>query len=553
MRAARRALCPTAPSRLIPDRLASFARVHGRKLAGGALLILLSAARFTASGFTYYPQLDDYIQYYKYTSLDTPAAAVIKYGMLAARPLSNAADVFVWANFWGNLFAAVLILSVLYAVSAMLFKSVFAQLFPGQFDGARGNAFTLLYLLLPLNIEGTYWLSASTRVVCGLFWTALAARCLINWLDRSEPRFAALYGIFQLLAMSSYEQALTLSAALTAVIMLMRWRTSRSSTLIGLLTVSNGLFYWTFITHFRDSSALYASAYGAVSPFTAYFWANQLPHVLKQFTAAFAGGGLLTLFKGAVRGAALIVSDGKLAFGLLTLLCAALTFIYVNAKKHAPGEAFDFAGSAASHRLAEPLIVGLILAATPLAPHVLKANPWFSLRGTVCSLPGIALCVQVFVNRCAPPINKRLNHLNSAKYISAAACALFVLTAFCATASEINDYKLTYEQDTAVMSALSGALELGNVTGRVALVNVEPSYLSDQNFSYHEHIHGVTESDWALSGALYAYSGGTLNPSVRFVPLASGAVESVFADGYSEEYSAIYIYADGKFVRADIN
>lgn len=543
------------PAADIRARLAVRMRGRGRTIAGGVLLVLLSAARFTASGFTYYPQLDDYIQYYKYTSLYTPAQAVAKYGMLAARPLSNAADVIFWARFWGGLFAAVMLLAVLYAVSAIIFRRVFARLFPALFAGAGGNAFVLIYLLLPLNIEGTYWLSASTRVVCGLLWTALAAEFFIHWLDSREPLWAALYGITQLCAMASYEQALTLTAALTVLIAIaiIEYGRSRSRALVGLLTVSNGLLYWAFVSAFRDSSALYASAYGAVSPFTAYFWTTQLPHVLAQFAAAFIGGGTLTLVKGAARGAALIFSDCKLAFGLVTLICTGLTFAYVYAKKHAPGSALDPDLTAGSHRLAPPLAAGLILAAAPLAPHVLKSNPWFSLRGTVSSLPGAALCIQAIIVYAAPRLKNRLKPGQTAGYISAASCALFVLACFCASASELNDYRLTYEHDTEIMAALADAVDLDAVTGHIALAGVEPDYLSDQNFYWHEHIHGVTESDWAMSGALYAYSGGTLDPSVRFVPITSDAAQQVFAGEPDGGYDEVYIYTDGKFVRADIN
>lgn len=536
-------------ARTIVTYLASLMQKRG--LAGGALIVLLSAARFTASGLAYYPQLDDYIQYYKYTALCTPAEAVIKYGMLAARPLSNAADVFVWSNFWGCLFAAVMIISLLYAASAIMFGQVFSRLFPAVFAGAGGTAFTLLYLLLPLNIEGTYWLSASTRVVCGLFWTSLSALLFIRWLDSGRLRYAVLFGVTQLLAMASYEQSLMLTAALTIVIALTWWRRSRRRALMALLTLSNGLFYWLFISFFRGSSALYASAYGAVSPFTAYFWTNQLPHVIRQFAAAFAGGGTLTLVRGAARGAELIVTDGRIAFGLLTLVCAGLTFAYAFAVRSVPDEPQKQEDNAPV-RLLLPLAAGIILAAAPLAPHVVKANPWFSLRGTVCSLPGIALCVQTVVMYASSRIKARVGAKKALRIVSSAAGALFVAVCFLAAASELDDYRLTYKQDTAVMAAISEAIALESAAGRIALVGVEPNYLAEQNFYYHEHIHGVTESDWALSGALYAYSGGTLDPAARFVPISSDSAVQAFADGMSG-YDEVYTYADGKFVRADIN
>ena len=42
---------------------------------------------------------------------------------------------------------------------------------------------------------------------------------------------------------------------------------------------------------------------------------------------------------------------------------------------------------------------------------------------------------------------------------------------------------------------------------RVGILNLEPSYLDNQNYYYHEHIHGVTESGWVLHGALESVCG----------------------------------------------
>ncbi len=282
--------------------------------------------------------------------------------------------------------------------------------------------------------------------------------------------------------------------------------------------------------------------------------------MIKQFTAAFIGGGVMTLIKGATRGISLIFTDGKIAFGALAAVCAAAVFAYVR-KCATDGERQDTTANLTADAVPYkgstlPFIAGLVLAAAPLAPFVIKENPWFSLRGTVCSLPGIALCVGSLASATTPRFAKLADRIKFIKSLPAALCALFTLMSFCAAASELNDYKLTYIHDTAVMTALAEAIDMREIKGRIALSGVEPSYLADQNFRYHEHIHGVTESEWALSGALYTYNGGMLDPSVRFVPLRSDAAERAFADensGGTNKYDVIYIYTDGKFVRADIN
>ena len=52
----------------------------------------------------------------------------------------------------------------------------------------------------------------------------------------------------------------------------------------------------------------------------------------------------------------------------------------------------------------------------------------------------------------------------------------------------------------------------------IGILNIEPTYLSDQNFYYHEHIHGVTESQWAFTGALRCIGGNGSLQSVTPLP-----------------------------------
>lgn len=60
------------------------------------------------------------------------------------------------------------------------------------------------------------------------------------------------------------------------------------------------------------------------------------------------------------------------------------------------------------------------------------------------------------------------------------------------------------------------------------------THLSGQNYFYHEHITGVTESEWALRGALVA-AYGEFSPSI--VPL--DAVRFPFYHGWNESAKRI--------------
>ena len=55
--------------------------------------------------------------------------------------------------------------------------------------------------------------------------------------------------------------------------------------------------------------------------------------------------------------------------------------------------------------------------------------------------------------------------------------------------------------------------------GTIAVLNLEPNYLSEQNFLYHEHIHGATESTWALAGLLSWAADDPAFPAATPVPM----------------------------------
>ena len=160
-------------------------------------------------------------------------------------------------------------------------------------------------------------------------------------------------------------------------------------------------------------------------------------------------------------------------------------------------------------------------------------SPWFSLRGTVTSFCGLALMADTLWTLVTGPLKCR-------RAVTAGVCAALALLFCVAAASEVHDYGETWQADQAVISAVVEATDGGAALpreGTTAFVGVEPSYLAEQNFNYHEHIHGVTESGWAMNGALQWASGRQPFPAV--VPLPASTPAAALAAG---EYAAVYGY-----------
>ena len=65
-----------------------------------ALIFALVLLRFCYYGFTYYPQLDDYIQLHNQSAYYSAKAVILDMGLLSSRPLASVMDYFFWSHFW---------------------------------------------------------------------------------------------------------------------------------------------------------------------------------------------------------------------------------------------------------------------------------------------------------------------------------------------------------------------------------------------------------------------------------------------------------------------
>lgn len=437
-------------------------------------VFLLVALRYLYFGFRYFPQLDDYIQYHNYAAMGSVPYLIGKLGLLAARPLAGLFDITLWSWFWPCMIVSVLLLSAAYAASAVAFRNLFAKLF------GTGGLFVVFYALMPLGIEGTYWVSASSRIIPGLLLCALAAGCFSRYLE--SGRRGQLIGalVLQFLTFCFYEQTAVLSCALHVLLALLAVRERRERSAAALLCILAAGAYFGMCA-LAGPSPLYDGRTAIILPKSAYYFDTFLPDLVGQMKSAFLGGGWYILSHGFIRGILRILSDGAWLWCVLLLLCTvffALTQF---------GDEDGVRG-----KVLAPLFGGLLLAVAPLAPFFIVANPWFSLRGTVTSFVGLALMGDTLFRVLCRGRQKVLAVVGS----------VFVVL-FCVTAvSEVADYKANYEADSRVVDAVAELAKEHPGTGRIALLNVSASYVPELNCRFHEHIVGVTESTWALTGAV---------------------------------------------------
>lgn len=500
----------------------------GRRLTAGLAVFLLVMARYCAFGLRYYPQLDDYIQYHNYIRSYSFMALQEKVGILSSRPLAGIADYFFWSPMFDRMILGVALVSALYAAAVLLIWDILGRYF------RTSPVLPVIMALLPLGMEGTYWMSASTRVVVGMFFAALAARTFLHWLDGRGWGWLILYLILQLIPFGFYEQAGLLSVALTAGAAILEW--TRRGKSLGRCAVSlwgvpaMGLYF--LATRLLDNGGVYGSRAETVFSVSWHYYLHTLlPEIMGQLRDAFLKGGFYTEAKGFVRGMRMILS-GEL---LLWALCAAAlcVLLWLTVRRREPRERTE-----EDAPLPLALLSGVLLAAAPVSLFLVLNNPWFSLRGTVTSFPGIALIADSLLVRLWDALPLRRSGL---PVLAAAAAFVFCV----AGASELRDYRDTYENDQRAARLVLEAAAEDPAEGRIGVLNLEPSSLPNQNFYYHEHIHGCTESDWAFTGLLTALGG-----EIKATPLPADPIYRVWnrEANHPAGFEALYWF-DGESVQ----
>ena len=490
------------------------------------VLFALIFIRYCYYGFEYFHQLDDYIQYHNLVArTQNPFAAVVSLGLLASRPLAGIADLCLWSRLYSFMIVGVAVVSALFAASACLFRWVFSRHFGTSY------LFLVVYALLPLGFEGTYWMSASTRIVVSLFFAALALYGFEKWCESGNVRMLILFALCQLLACGFYEQVLIFSVVSVLLLSALHYRAHRLRSLWGFFALLGAGAYFLFIRYF-SGDAVFSGRGSIVLPVTSYYWNTAFPNVVGQLKNVFVDGGLLTLAKGFVRGAGLLFSDFNVLYVAGVLLLTALFFYFVKSSHNQ------------MKRPVLGLVVGLILAVAPVMIFFFLDVSWFSFRGAVPSFCGLALIVDILF---ALLLGRRRNFSK----IMAFAGSLFVLVCCIASISELHDYRETTIQDQEFVGQLADRLKSDGLMKKelsVGILNLDPTYLEDQNYYYHEHIHGVTESDWALHGALETISGYCI-PDVTPVPADPMYKAWNYSTNWLGNFDALYLYRNQQLIR----
>lgn len=418
--------------------------------------------------FGYFPILDDHIQYSAY-SLYTKKYILFTVGTIYKRPGAAVFDLFVWQNLGMNI--SVICITVMLVLSLFMLKEIFktVNINIGIFSGA-------FMLFCPLNFESVYWLSASSRIVTGMFFCALSLY-IIAFANRKTSVFA--FWFFNLLSYLFYEQALIFSCVTTVFFLFFK---NKKLTAIPILNIVLTGGYYIICAPFDRFSA------------RAEIGFKIFPHI-KSLAEIFFSVLPKMIFKSKYLVLSIIV--------FIVLIFILYKFCNTCQRK-------SFYG----------IIYAMLVFVCLFAPYFILKNSYLSLRSTFFAVTALG----IFLDNIT--LSKR-----TANTVSALVLSLFLA----GSASEFFEYKSVYETDKTICeNIINSHLIEDNKT--YYLIGAKRMY-NNINAPFAEHILNVTQADWSLTGAVRAYSH---NKNIkRIIPienesLATQNYEKIYIDGNLE-------------------
>lgn len=447
---------------------------------GLALLLKIFSA-----GFAYFPILDDYIQYGSYPLFDR-SYVYLHIGTLSSRPLASLLDPAFWGAFWGHMWVALLLISLLYFLTCLFLDRLLCA------EGIKITPILYsIFLLLPITFEGSYWVSASSRLVVGMLFAVLAAWALKKALDTKKKWHIPLYALLCLLSFGFYESAIVFSGILQLFVLLRSVRRTKERRLLWFLAVPAvcgiGILVYYGLT--ADMGALSSRSAG----FSLESSGVREVSLLSQLGYILSAGLFRTTVSGFWHGLKAMTESPLWGLVIGSLIVTISALCAHASKKHR---------LRAKASLCIPLGFALIL--LPLLPHILVPDVWLTYRSFFVCIPGLCILLG--------PLAAILLRNRHARMLTV---FFLVLVFSVGCVNEVQTYKKVHTLDNALLDQVISHLDADVTAGKKQAVLVLPHEIVVEQTSYYkDHVKSVFCADWSLTGAIRAK---TRNNSIQTV------------------------------------
>jgi hypothetical protein len=450
----------------------------GKKPVFWGILLFAVLLKYGYYGLTYFPTIDDHNMYGVF-SMMSPVDALLKYKMYTTRPLAVLLDTFVISRLWGYLWIILLLFTLMHFASSYLVYKVFEK------NSIRtGAVLAIVFSMMPLSNDATYWIAASSRLIPGLFFSVLSFYLYMQYLERSTERkprtalYAAGFALSNLVSLGFYEQIIAFSFIGILLLMAVNFK-RQGNKWVDIIPFANiaitGAFYAAF-----SSSGNMASRGQLLQGDYIQHTINVYKRIKELLTTVPA-----SLIKhGTINGIQMLLADGAIIFVLLAAaVSAGLGILYAREKV-----SDTWKGSAIK------FFVGLFLVFLPFAPFFVLQVIWIVYRNAFISLIGVGLIIEslagVFFMRRDLKIPRGI--------IAGAVVFLFLL----GNVAEMKDYRSIAQIDREIVTNTAEAMkqEKGQDWSNYEAVvfNTKPVYITPTS----KHFSNCTGAGWAYTGAM---------------------------------------------------
>lgn len=430
--------------------------------------------KYLISGFCYFPVLDDYIQYGGYSLYENPSFVLFEIGTIASRPLASILDIFLWGNLWNTPHVMLIV-----SASFHFFSCVFFYKTAKENNIALSPLFAVFYLFFPLGYEGSYWISASSRIVVGLFFCSVAFFCLSKHLKNGKPIFFIIFFLASLCSFALYESCAVFCFVMSVIIVLISTNKKRSVLpLVSLYVLLCALLVYMKLAQNIGMMGTRASE----SSFMLIF--SQIDDFFSQLAEITANGmGILT-FKGFSDGISLLFAKGIL--GILYLI--AILFLCTLIGRFTAGLKID---NPCKKRTVIQICAGIVLFFAPFAPNMIADPLWITYRTMFIPLIGLYLI--------ADAMFMKIKQKSIQTILLTSLMFIFIISGI----NEYDTYKRTYELDSAMIKVVCHELPDDVLDGsKNAAVLLDDVPCVSQTSYYKDHVKSVFYTDWSLTGAV---------------------------------------------------
>ena len=433
-----------------------------------AVFFVLCFLRYTLFGFRYYPILDDFIQYDGYRMYNDLKYVYFGIGTISTRPFASLLD----PLFWGAMSktASLILITLMHFFSCVLFYKT-----AREFDVYLSPVFGVIYLFLPLNCESIFWLSASTRVVTGLFFSSLGLYLLAKYIKTEKLTDVFGFWLFTLISCGFYEASLAFSSSASLLLMIISRKRLKHK--------------WVFTVPFINGAVL-LGVYSALSGIGAMGSRAVGFSLSKLFTLEKLSEFFVQLVKTLYNGT-IVLTKNALVLGIKTLICGKFFPALVLSLIIMVSAGMFAVKKGSSQKTIGTLLFAVIMFFAPLFVSFLAEEMWITYRSLGFSVVALAL----IFDRLIAPIKSK----TAISLISFVLCIVFTV----AMVGDFGVYKEVSETDISLCTKIYESLDTEVKNGEKEVIAIfEKMPEKGENILYKDHIKSVTYADWSLTGGV---------------------------------------------------